>query len=78
MGLHSSPVPDGASGLDRGWWYRITAGNDPAGTRDETCDLRLTRPCLRRGSKFLKAWTAWLEENADLRYPDQSEVMGGG
>ena len=24
----------------------------------------------RRGSKFLSSWMSWLEDNADLRYPD--------
>ncbi|KAK3621329.1 hypothetical protein LTR56_022865 [Elasticomyces elasticus] len=28
-----------------------------------------------RGSKFLKAWMGWLEEEADLRYPDPSELQ---
>lgn len=27
-----------------------------------------------RGSKFLKKWMEFLEENADLRYPDVAEV----
>ncbi|PVI05225.1 hypothetical protein DM02DRAFT_517000, partial [Periconia macrospinosa] len=27
-----------------------------------------------RGSKFLKAWMEFLEENADLRYPDIAQV----
>ena len=35
-----------------------------------------------RGSKFLKAWMGFLEENADLRYPNLSDVYvderGGG
>ncbi len=29
---------------------------------------------LFRGSKFLKKWMEFLEENADLRYPDIAEV----
>ncbi|KAK3659386.1 hypothetical protein LTR56_001276 [Elasticomyces elasticus] len=28
-----------------------------------------------RGSKFLTAWMGWLEEEADLRYPDPSELQ---
>lgn len=28
----------------------------------------------RRGSNFLKKWMEFLEENADLRYPDATEV----
>jgi hypothetical protein len=31
----------------------------------------------RRGSEFLKAWMAQLEEQADLRYPDLAEVWEG-
>jgi DNA polymerase alpha-associated DNA helicase A len=27
-----------------------------------------------RGSKFLKNWMSWLEENADLRYPDAASL----
>jgi hypothetical protein len=27
-----------------------------------------------RGSEFLKAWMAHLDEHADLRYPDLAEV----
>ncbi|EHK15412.1 uncharacterized protein TRIVIDRAFT_184819 [Trichoderma virens Gv29-8] len=29
---------------------------------------------VKRGSKFLKKWMEFLEENADLRYPDVAEV----
>ncbi|KAM0819579.1 hypothetical protein AB5N19_05395 [Seiridium cardinale] len=29
---------------------------------------------VKRGSKFLKDWVEWLEENADLRYPDLSSL----
>lgn len=29
---------------------------------------------VKRGSKFLKKWMEFLEENADLRYPDATEV----
>ncbi|KAL7943451.1 P-loop containing nucleoside triphosphate hydrolase protein [Trichoderma barbatum] len=29
---------------------------------------------VKRGSKFLKKWMEFLEENADLRYPDLAEV----
>jgi DNA polymerase alpha-associated DNA helicase A len=25
---------------------------------------------IRKGGKFLEKWINWLEENADLRYPD--------
>lgn len=28
-----------------------------------------------RGGKFLKAWMAFLEENADLRYPDIGQAL---
>ncbi|KAK4557002.1 hypothetical protein LTR86_005983 [Recurvomyces mirabilis] len=31
-----------------------------------------------RGSKFLKGWMEYLEENADLRYPDPSELQEDG
>lgn len=27
------------------------------------------------GSKFLKSWMDFLEENADLRYPDLDDVL---
>lgn len=27
------------------------------------------------GSKFLKSWMEFLEENADLRYPDLDDVL---
>ncbi|KAG9829959.1 DNA helicase, partial [Aureobasidium melanogenum] len=30
-----------------------------------------------RGSKFLKSWMEFLEENADLRYPDLDDVLRG-
>ncbi|OJJ42839.1 hypothetical protein ASPZODRAFT_1267726 [Penicilliopsis zonata CBS 506.65] len=30
---------------------------------------------ISRGSSFLKRWMAFLEEHADLRYPDASELM---
>lgn len=30
--------------------------------------------CLFRGSKFLKKWMEFLEENADLRYPDVAQL----
>lgn len=29
---------------------------------------------IGRGGKFLKRWMEFLEENADLRYPDPSEL----
>jgi DNA polymerase alpha-associated DNA helicase A len=38
-------------------------------------DLEAYTNCLIRGSKFLKSWMAFLEENADLRYPDASELF---
>jgi hypothetical protein len=31
-----------------------------------------------RGSKFLKKWMDFLEENADLRYPDAAAVAQEG
>lgn len=31
-----------------------------------------------RGSKFLKEWMAFLEDKADLRYPDLGELGIGG
>ncbi|KAH8675736.1 P-loop containing nucleoside triphosphate hydrolase protein [Xylariales sp. PMI_506] len=31
---------------------------------------------VKKGSKFLKNWVEWLEENADLRYPDPSSLNG--
>jgi DNA polymerase alpha-associated DNA helicase A len=30
------------------------------------------------GSKFLKEWMAFLEERADLRYPDLGDLQVGG
>ncbi|PSK35912.1 DNA polymerase alpha-associated DNA helicase A [Elsinoe australis] len=33
---------------------------------------------VSRGGKFLKAWMSFLEENADLRYPDISEALQQG
>ncbi|KAJ1331301.1 DNA polymerase alpha-associated DNA helicase A [Microdochium nivale] len=30
---------------------------------------------VKKGSKFLKDWMAWLEDNADLRYPDLADVV---
>ncbi|KAF2643747.1 hypothetical protein P280DRAFT_392681, partial [Massarina eburnea CBS 473.64] len=30
-----------------------------------------------RGSKFLKGWMTFLEDKADLRYPDIAHVYGG-
>jgi len=30
-----------------------------------------------KGSRFLKRWMAFLEEKADLRYPDVGELLGG-
>lgn len=40
--------------------------------------LKLTgyRSCgIHSGSKFLKSWMEFLEENADLRYPDLDDVL---
>ncbi len=37
-------------------------------------DTRTTRCVMPRGSKFLKKWMEFLEENADLRYPDVSSL----
>lgn len=28
----------------------------------------------RSGNSFLKDWTEWSEDNADLRYPDVGEI----
>jgi hypothetical protein len=30
---------------------------------------------IHSGSKFLKSWMEFLEENADLRYPDLDDVL---
>lgn len=30
-----------------------------------------------RGSKFLKRWMDFLEDNADLRYPDLASLTSG-
>ncbi|KAI0160364.1 DNA helicase [Xylariaceae sp. FL1272] len=30
---------------------------------------------IKRGSKFLKSWMGWLEDNADLRYVDAASVV---
>jgi len=37
-------------------------------------DMQLTGS---RGSKFLRSWMEFLEEHADLRYPDVSDVLQG-
>ena len=34
--------------------------------------------CTPSGSQFLKAWMGFLEEQADLRYPNLSEVYVDG
>lgn len=31
---------------------------------------------VSRGSKFLKEWMAFMEDKADLRYPDLAELQG--
>ena len=36
--------------------------------------LVLTYLVVYRGSKFLKQWMEFLEENADLRYPDVASL----
>lgn len=36
-------------------------------------DCRIRGPYS--GSKFLKSWMEFLEENADLRYPDLDDVL---
>lgn len=40
--------------------------------------MRLLTKCLllprNRGSKFLKRWMEFLEDNADLRYPDLASL----
>ncbi len=40
-----------------------------APARTDSCEHH---PC--RGSKFLKDWMEFLEENADLRYPDLASL----
>lgn len=40
----------------------------PNSTDDNELTLGLSS--ANRGSKFLKEWMAFLEDNADLRYPD--------
>ena len=48
-----------------------------ASIKDSGC-LKLTgyRLCgIHRGSKFLKSWMEFLEENADLRYPDLDDLL---
>ena len=37
-------------------------------TGDHSCGIH-------SGSKFLKSWMEFLEENADLRYPDLDDVL---
>ncbi|KAH6606623.1 DNA helicase [Trichoderma cornu-damae] len=55
------------------------------GSVDGFQGLAMTRPkrsltvigdseTVKRGSKFLKKWMEFLEENADLRYPDAAEI----
>jgi len=42
----------------------------------DKCVLVLTAGIfLYRGSRFLKHWMDFLEENADLRYPDAGDLM---
>jgi len=31
--------------------------------------------CAHSGSEFLKAWMTFLEEHADLRYPDLADAQ---
>lgn len=43
------------------------------GARDECVTQADFRQC--RGSKFLNAWMEFLEENADLRYPNPADLQ---
>lgn len=36
----------------------------------------VSRNYNKRGSKFLKDWMEFLEEHADLRYPDLASLAG--
>ena len=47
----------------------------PAMTRSVLNPLLMRAGCVNRGSKFLKKWMDFLEENADLRYPDVSTLQ---
>lgn len=31
-----------------------------------------------RGSKYLKSWMKFLEENSDLRYPNMADILANG
>lgn len=42
------------------------------------CDGVLLMRLYHRGSSFLKKWMRFLEDNADLRYPDLSMVTQEG
>ena len=52
----------------------------PAEIREISIDPELTLyrsrgVSFRSGSKFLKDWMSFLEENADLRYPDLDDLL---
>ena len=55
----SIKVPYGTNCLSRLWFFGLADGN--ANVAD-------------RGSKFLKRWMSFLEENADLRYPNVADL----
>lgn len=47
-----------------------------AGFQEKRMKLTSYRSCgFHSGSKFLKSWMDFLEENADLRYPDLDDVL---
>ncbi|KAK9461466.1 P-loop containing nucleoside triphosphate hydrolase protein [Lipomyces oligophaga] len=56
---------------------------------DRRLNVAITRPrmylciigdseTLARGSKFLKAWVKWAEDNAEIEYPDVGDVLSFG
>ena len=54
----------------RGLGHRRKVGSIRSGS------IRLTlNNSSSRGSKFLKRWVEFLEENADLRYPNAAELF---
>jgi hypothetical protein len=56
------------------WWWGGVCGVGGVGGGGVCVSDEANR---RRGSEFLKAWMAQLEEQADLRYPDLAEVWEG-
>ena len=40
----------------------------------QLCVIGNIETLQRSGNSFLKDWTEWSEDNADLRYPDVGEI----